>query len=193
MSDCRKIKKVEVLDAHTHTRSSLPELPNQARAYHGAAAVGAKIYVFGGYGEGEYLTDVDVFDTATETWSSLAPLSKARCYHCCCAVGENIYILGGQSTEGSMKTLEVFNTRTHEWDLSLPDLPSVIKGTFKYVSTHQQRLYVTADDNFTIGTFAVFDLETKQWDERIFVSKHGRNYIYGSFVFDEARMYLKDD
>lgn len=82
-----------------------------ARAYAAAAAVGDKIYIFGG-SNGNLLNTIEVFDTKTNT-SNILPgvtLSQAKNYLTATAVGTDIYIFGGRNNTGISNTAEVFHT-----------------------------------------------------------------------------------
>ncbi|KJZ74295.1 hypothetical protein HIM_06301 [Hirsutella minnesotensis 3608] len=76
-----------------------PNLMPVARGGLSGDAVGSKFYTFGGEGNPNGLTgvfnDTAVFDTASRTWSRLAPMAIPRHGMHAVAVGNNIYIPGG--------------------------------------------------------------------------------------------------
>ena len=81
----------------------------------GAAAIGAKIYVAGGMypvGNQNIVTDkVEVFDTATRTWSSIASLPQPLLQPGVTALGAKLYVIGGLNAGFSaLKTTYVFDT-----------------------------------------------------------------------------------
>jgi N-acetylneuraminic acid mutarotase len=50
-----------------------------ARRRHASAAVGGKLYVFGGIGgEDEYLSTAEVYDPALDSWAQATSLTPAR-------------------------------------------------------------------------------------------------------------------
>ena len=50
-----------------------------ARRTHASAAVGGKLYVFGGYGAGsERLSTAEVYDPASDSWAQVTSLTSAR-------------------------------------------------------------------------------------------------------------------
>ena len=51
---------------------------SEARQAHASAAVGGKLYVFGGYGVGRTLSTVEVYDPASDSWAQVASLTSAR-------------------------------------------------------------------------------------------------------------------
>ena len=49
-----------------------------ARRLHASAAVGGKLYVFGGHGTSEPRTTVEVYDPASNSWAQVSSLTSAR-------------------------------------------------------------------------------------------------------------------
>jgi N-acetylneuraminic acid mutarotase len=62
-----------------------------------SAAVGGKIYVFGGYNNAQgRLDDVHVYDPLTNSWSAMNWMPTARADLAAGAVGDNVYVVGGR-------------------------------------------------------------------------------------------------
>ena len=77
---------------------------NTPRVGLAAAVSGGKIYVFGGYGkpsgyQGRYLSSGEVYDPASNSWSSVASMNSAR-YGLAAASTANglIYLIGGKNS-----------------------------------------------------------------------------------------------
>ena len=49
-----------------------------ARRLHASAAVGGKLYVFGGHGTSEPRSTVEVYDPASNSWAQVSSLTSAR-------------------------------------------------------------------------------------------------------------------
>ena len=49
-----------------------------ARRGHASAAVGGKLYVFGGIGTSERLSTAEVYDPASDSWAQVTSLTSAR-------------------------------------------------------------------------------------------------------------------
>ena len=49
-----------------------------ARRLHASAAVGGKLYVFGGRDGGEHLSTAEVYDPASDSWAQVTSLTSAR-------------------------------------------------------------------------------------------------------------------
>lgn len=83
------------------SQSSLPT----ARGGLATAAVGGKIYTFGGEGNQEagskgIFKESEVYDAASDSWARLGPMSKPRHGTFAAAVGGKIYLPGGGTTNG---------------------------------------------------------------------------------------------
>ena len=50
-----------------------------ARKEHASAAVGGKLYVFGGMGTSGRLRTAEVYDPASDSWAQVTSLTAARC------------------------------------------------------------------------------------------------------------------
>src|SRR5258708_4294921 len=102
--------KAWVYDVDSAKWSALPNLPT-ARGALAAVAVGKKIYVIGGAGipKGMQLPDglagggpvellgtTEVFDTDTNTWTSVAPMPTPRNHHSVAYADGKIYAIGGR-------------------------------------------------------------------------------------------------
>jgi hypothetical protein len=99
-----------------------------ARSDLAAAAVGGKIYVFGGCdAPGAILADVDVYDPVTDTWSAAPtdmPTARAGMY----AVetkGGTVYVIGGWDGIGfGLSTNEAYKVSQDKWTAGLLPMPT---------------------------------------------------------------------
>jgi Kelch motif len=93
-----------------------------------AAAHGGKLYVAGGYLEGEGETDLFLeYDPATGRWSRLPPMKRARGGAAAVTIGNRLYVVdGGPQAYGvedprpAYARLEVFDFRTGTWSTKAP-------------------------------------------------------------------------
>ena len=51
-----------------------------ARRLHASAAVGGKLYVFGGMRASEPLSTAEVYDPASDSWALVSSLTSLRCF-----------------------------------------------------------------------------------------------------------------
>jgi N-acetylneuraminic acid mutarotase len=81
-----------------------------------AAAVGSKVYTFGGEGNpaagtSGVFNETEVYDTTTDTWEKLQPMALPRHGTSAVAIGNTIFIPGGGIAQGAgpVATLDAFN------------------------------------------------------------------------------------
>lgn len=104
--------EIQCFDTVTKETTVVGQLPQQSYTY-AAAAVGTKIYIFGGFGweTADYLDTVQCFDTADHSLVTLDMTVTKRGWASCAAVGSKIYVFGGQSAEGEYQSVvECFDT-----------------------------------------------------------------------------------
>lgn len=83
-------------------------MPTPRRGF-ATGIVGTKIYTFGGEGNpdrsiGGVFKEVEVYDTATDTWASAPPMKIPRHGSAAAVVDGNIYIPGGGTAMGTPAT-----------------------------------------------------------------------------------------
>src|SRR6266508_4177754 len=71
-----------------------------ARSGIAAAALGGRIYVFGGEASSGTFDENDAYDRHTDTWQTLEPMPTARHGLGAAVVGDTIYVIGGGPTPG---------------------------------------------------------------------------------------------
>lgn len=140
------------------------------RAWFTTSVVNGKIYAIGGFGDSTLCTTVDVFDTATNKWSTLATTGTftPRGSLASAVVDGKIYVMGGmtgpETPDHMSNKLEIFDPVTKTW--STP----ATTGTF----TPRNNLCACVVDGkiYTMGgfdasndlnTFEVFDPATNTW------------------------------
>lgn len=121
-----------VYDPASDSWETLPDLPTQRNHLTGAAIDG-RIHVLGGrLGHGlspQMTTAHEVFDPATGTWTSAAPMLRARsgmngvmargCFH----------VWGGEGPAGMFPDHDYYDPRTDAWT-SLADMPVPVHGVY---------------------------------------------------------------
>jgi N-acetylneuraminic acid mutarotase len=74
------LNSVCVYDPRANAWTQLASM-GTTRRLHASAAVGGKLYVFGGVGaEDEYLSTAEVYDPASNSWAQVTNLTSARCF-----------------------------------------------------------------------------------------------------------------
>jgi N-acetylneuraminic acid mutarotase len=102
-----------------------------------ARAINGKLYVVGGvtYHSSEYgpepqpWAELDVYDPATNTWTTGMPMSEARYGGSGGVVNGKLYVAGGWKTESSaVSTLEMYDPATNTW-AARADMPTARGST----------------------------------------------------------------
>ena len=125
-------KDFAVYDPAANSWTVLPEMPTQRNHFTGAAINGRVHYVGGRQGLGlgyAMVTAHEVYDPATNTWTTAAPMLEARsgmnglmargCFH----------VWGGEGPGGMFNDHDFYDPRTNEW-LRLPGMPIPVHGVY---------------------------------------------------------------
>jgi len=176
---------VWIYDIKTKSWSKGPNLPTPRGALT-ATVVGTKIYAIGGAKNPEYSTPElrptvpvenvatnEVFDTATGSWSSVAPMLTARNHHGAALIDGKIYVVGGRigstfiiGLSNNVSTNEVYDVAKNTWS-SVLGMPTPRSGVGTAVLNG--RLHVLGGEaylNDLVGTYRTheaFDPKTNSW------------------------------
>ena len=78
-------------------------------------AIGGKLYVVGGNnGSGTAMRRVDMYDPATNTWSSRKGMPTARTNAGAAIIGGKLYVVGGRNT-AYLNTVEAYDPVANAW------------------------------------------------------------------------------
>lgn len=137
-----------------------------ARADLGVAEVNGKIYVIGGRANASYsrnpLTTVEMFDPATNTWTTRAPMPTARAGLAVAAVNGKIYAMAGDAgtsgTQVNLKTVEMYDPVANTW---------VMKASMNELRQVNATAAVVGLKIFVMGGFSskleVYDTVANSW------------------------------
>jgi len=123
-----------VYDPATDAWQTLPDLPS-GRNHLGLAAADGRIFAVGGRtdlqaGVGN-VADVDVYDPASGTWSTAAPLPRARGGIASVGAGRWVFAFGGEgnaaSPDGTFPDADVYDALGDTWS-ALPPMPTPRHG-----------------------------------------------------------------
>jgi N-acetylneuraminic acid mutarotase len=115
----------EVYDPASNTWSTKAPMPTRRHDI-AAAVVNGKIYVIGGYSppiDAQHaLATNEMYDPASDTWISLAPMPIPSRNHVAVVVGGKIYVIGGQEPNGRgiHSAVQVYDPSTNTWTLKSP-------------------------------------------------------------------------
>jgi large repetitive protein len=143
-------------------RASLPTTLLDA----GGAALGGKLYVVAGEDEGGHVSDVYLYDPATDTWTTAPDLPGPAVENpAVTSSGGKLYAFGG-SAAGSfsgVKNAAVFDPVANAWT-ALPEMPTARGGaTARAIGS---KIYVvggTGSDHASLASVDVFDRTTGTW------------------------------
>jgi hypothetical protein len=133
------VSTFEAYNQRTNAWSTLPSMPTARESVAAAAApcpfgqAGTCIYAAGGAlttTNTGYVTTLEAYRPAGNTWTTLAPMPTAReeagAAAAPCPLGQAgtcVYVAGGRNGAGALKTLESYNPRTNSWT-SLTGMPT---------------------------------------------------------------------
>ena len=130
-----KSKAIYSFDTETQAVQTLTSTLPGDRYNMAAAAVGSKIYLFGGtyYSSGDkHSSTIYMFNAETEAITSLSARLPANTYNACAAaVGSRIYVFGGHNGSDALNTISVFDTDTQTLetlDVTLPNPVYMFSG-----------------------------------------------------------------
>jgi len=178
-------KSVWIYDINAKSWSKGPDLPTPRGALT-ATAVGTTIYAIGGAKNPSYSTPElrpsvpvenvatnEVFDTATGSWSTVAPMLTARNHHGASLIDGKVYVVGGRigstfiiGLSNNVSTNEVYDVAKNTWS-SVLGMPTPRSGVGTAVIN--QRMHVLGGEaylNDLVGTYRTheaFDPKTNSW------------------------------
>ncbi len=162
------LKTVEVYDPVTNQWAALTDMPT-ARSGLGIAVVNNLIYTIGGgYRNGGAVTNyaiVELYDPATDKWSTLTSMPTARTGLGVAVVNNKIYAIGGMivSIAGvtPVNNVEVYDPITGIWT-TLASMPTARDAAIEVINN---RIYAIGGSNGTncLNTVEVYDPVTDTW------------------------------
>ena len=76
--------------------------------------MGGKIYLTGGYVNGDFTNTLIVFDPLANSWTELTSMGTSRGDHASAAIGGKLYVFGGFSDE-RMASVEAYDPISNTW------------------------------------------------------------------------------
>jgi N-acetylneuraminic acid mutarotase len=191
--------KAWVYDTETQRWSALPPMPTPRGAL-AAVALGSKIYVSGGAkipagvnlpgglvcgGPIEMSGALEAFDTETNEWTQLKPMSLPRNHHDVAALDGKLYVMGGRvgsSYSGGCSTnvtlTEIYDVQSGTWSTGAP-LPTARSGIA--AAALDGKIHVLGGEGWiddfggVFRTHEVYDPKTNSWARaaRLPTPRHG--------------------
>lgn len=146
-------------------------MPTLRTALAAAATKKGKIYVFGGspesHGYGS-LTTVEIYDPATDTWTTGEPMPTARTGHKAVTGPDGrIYLIGGYSLDhgGHLNVLEIYDPAANTWTTGSP-MPTARQQFGAALGANGKIYVIGGSDEWRSGimtTVEIYDTATDSW------------------------------
>ena len=138
-----------------------------ARTRATAAALGNRLYVFGGATGGSPLASsavVEAYDPVTDTWTAKTPMPTARDNAMAAAIGGKIYVVGGYVSSSGQRvgTLEVYDPASDSWTTKTPMPTARERAALGIVNG---RMHIVGGENSSgaLRVHEVYDPATDSW------------------------------
>ena len=168
-----------VLDTRSGRWRDLAPLPTPRYA-HTVTQFRGRVYVIGGRDADGEVSAVDVFDPATERWTTLdRPMPRARDSHKTVATPAGLIVAGGQKEFEDSALVDLFDPRTGRWK-TLPDLPEPMsRAGLAYA---RGKLWITLHESAFVAQGPV----PTQWEDgnALTLSRHGMGIVvFDGFIY----------
>jgi N-acetylneuraminic acid mutarotase len=165
-------KSVDIYTPATDTWSKGADMPS-ARGTMPACELDGKIYVFGGSNGGasnwNHYATLEVYDIASDSWSTKKPMPESRSHLTGCVLNNKIFALGGTQVNQNMSyaTMFSYNPETDNWESE----PSMItaREAFKSVVVND-KIYAIGGTIIQNGLVAFSNAEVYDTNPKIFIS-----------------------
>ncbi|MFS1514157.1 M56 family metallopeptidase [Chengkuizengella sp. SCS-71B] len=171
---------LEKYNPQTDTWTPLASM-NQARDNHATEVIDGKIYVVGGYGyDGEdyrYLSNLEVYNPQTNTWTPLASMNQARGHHHAEVINGKLYVMGGfgnQEDYNVLSSVEMYDPQTDTWT----QLTSMNEARFRFeTEVIDGKIYaIGGRGDYTLSSTEVYDPQTDTWTLLANLNKGRENF-----------------
>jgi hypothetical protein len=190
------LNTINVFDTETETITTLDTTLPDTACQMASAIVGTKVYLFGGSGGSSgygYLKTINVFDTETETITTLdTTLPYTAGSMASAIVGTKVYLFGGANEYGRFGIINVFDTETETITTLNTKLPiesysisSVTIGTKVYLFGGYAKSYLKTINVFDTETETITTLDTTLPTEASEIAAElvgTKVYLFGGFT-----------
>jgi N-acetylneuraminic acid mutarotase len=139
---------------------------------------------------GTVFSTVEVYDIATDTWTTSAPLNVPRSDLVAVEHGGKIYAIGGWNGAAQVGTMEVYDPTTNTWSIaaSMPtarsNLVADVKGNIIYaIGGHSPLLNTTEAYDIAKGTWSTKVSMTTARSEMDSARVGDKIYVIGGGIF----------
>lgn len=141
--------------------SSLP-----TERYHFTAnIVEGLVYVIGGYGDQQMV--VEIYDPATDSWTSGASPGRGRAAHASCVLDGNIYVFGGDEGFNWHNGAEKYDPLTNTWTTIAAVPPEIEHGTGLHTcAAVNGKIYLMGGLGSDLNLVRAYNPTTDTWEDR---------------------------
>ncbi|KAK3092884.1 hypothetical protein FSP39_008380, partial [Pinctada imbricata] len=187
--NCLDLKSLSWSVCEPKSKDYIPSPVNAASV----AAVGSKIYVFGGrtgvdMGQGD--TDqMDVFDTTELVWNRVegkGDKPSPRSYHAMTSSGKMLYVFGGCGAKGRMSDLYAFDTETSTWE-KFPQSEAIVGRGGAGLAFHNGNIYVVGGFvGKEVNDVHTFNITSRTWTQLSFKKDLPPISVFGIAVLKDT-------
>ena len=118
----------------------------------------AKFYIIGGRDHTEFLSDIQVYDPAADSWdtTSVPEMFTPRANASAVLLQDKIYVIGGRNKRGACKEVEALDLKTNQW---------IVKRTLRgprsglTAQVYKDSLLILCKTSFTFSTSLLFGIK----------------------------------
>jgi len=160
---------------------------NAARSSVAIATFEEKIIIIGGHSDKGVLDAVDMYDPASDAWTTLHDKPTAVYDASAALIGEKIYVPGGITEAGKpTKIVEVYNPRKNIWE-KCADMPFAINGYGMVSYEGQLYLFGGWDSTKPLDIVLRYDPSTDTWHQG---SPMPTARVHPSVIADGGKLYV---
>jgi hypothetical protein len=160
---------IEAAEFSWATKAPLPT----ARFGATTCVVDGKIYAMGG-GDAPYtpyLSDVEIYDPATDSWETGIPMPNARMGHAAAFVGGKIYVMGGAYQAGtSTATVDEYDPATGTW---ANKAPMAIDRVFHCAGAVDGKIYIVGGSDVAWPWHSIATVEAYTLPSALSINRQG--------------------
>ncbi|GAB1294728.1 Kelch-like protein 18 [Apodemus speciosus] len=116
---CRSSALVEHYNHHTATWHPAASMLNK-RCRHGAASLGSKMFVCGGYDGSGFLSIAEMYSSVADQWCLIVPMHTRRSRVSLVASCGRLYAVGGYDGQSNLSSVEMYDPETDRWTFMAP-------------------------------------------------------------------------
>lgn len=111
--------QVEYYNPHTSSWHAVSPMLNK-RCRHGAAALGSRMFVCGGYDGSGFLSAAEVYSSMADQWYLIVPMNTRRSRVSLVANCGRLYAVGGYDGQSNLSSVEMYDPETNRWTFMAP-------------------------------------------------------------------------